>query len=309
VNERDAVELLERVADAVDVGPPPIERIAAEGRRRERARRRWAAVGAVAIVSLLVVPGAVFSQLRSTTGPSGGGETSSPVQPTESPTSSANRAEVVTVPWVVGLNRIAAIHALVNRGLTVTFDSPFCHPPAACPIEQHAAKRVVDQRPKAWTKVDEGSSVSLTVEAVSSHLAVWDIRMAQRFVSFARGQSRIGPFDTPIGLGVGGSFVKWVEPTSPATAWELAPPTASGVSGTVSALRFLSQYDGDLGILDVADTVCGTRPATGLGKITGGGEVSIQPIDAQSCLQWFSVDLYMNDVDQVVGVNLRIGSP
>lgn len=69
------------------------------------------------------------------------------------------------------------------------------------------------------------------VEPVVPDLSQGDIRAAQVFAAFARDERRYGPFDTPVGLGVQGSFVKTVYPTSPASQWELPPPANSGISG------------------------------------------------------------------------------
>ena len=52
------------------------------------------------------------------------------------------------------------------------------------------------------------------------------------------------------------------------------------------------------------------QPAPGPPELTGGGQlVSIQAGGNDTYLQWFRVDLYVNDVGQVVGVDLRVGPP
>jgi hypothetical protein len=143
-----------------------------------------------------------------------------------------------------------------------------------------------------------------------TRLSKSDIHVAQEFARFARGDSPGGPFDTRVGLGSQGSFVRSIDPTGTAGDWEVPPPTDSGISGSLSALRMIRQFAGSLQLTSDSHVVCATRPATGPSVLTGGGDlVSIQPPGTSSCLQWFSIDLYVDDVGHVVGVDLRVGSP
>jgi PASTA domain len=305
MNEPDTVELLQRLADTVEVGQAPVERIAADGRRRERERRRWQIAGAAVAVSILVATGTFIARGNAISAPTG--EPADVTPPSTPPPPAATFA----VPNVKGLSENVAVQVLEDLGFVVQLNDEWtCDPSDPCPADLGGSHIVVSQDPAPGTRQPAGAVVTVRVEPVVPDLSQEDIRAAQLFAAFARDETGYGPFDTPVGLGVQGSFVKAVSPTSPAGEWEVPPPAHSGISGTLSALRIIKQYDRNLQVTSDRQVVCATKPATGQPELTGGGHlVSIQPGGSPACLQWFSVDLYVNDVSQVVGVDVRVGTP
>lgn len=138
---------------------------------------------------------------------------------------------------------------------------------------------------------------------------------AAAFLQFADGEKRLGPFDTPISLGLGNKLVRTISPTESTrdAAWVLALDGYAQRDGTVSALKLLRQNADNRHIETDAsmDEICpDDDPGEAPSALTGGGtRVSIQPRRSNICLNWWSVDLYINDVGQVVGVNVSLGSP
>lgn len=128
MKERDTVELLERLAATVEVGQAPIHTIAADGRRRERARRRWQVAGAAAVVSTLVAAGTLISWENPISGSTG-----EPTDVTATSTSSP-RVATIAVPDVKGLSQNDAVNVLQGLGLGVHINEErTCHPPNPCP--------------------------------------------------------------------------------------------------------------------------------------------------------------------------------
>ncbi len=164
-----------------------------------------------------------------------------------------------------------------------------------------------------------GSKVTLFVYSGPwSEVTPADRRVVGLFIRFANDPQRGGPFDTPIGLGLGGDLrgelVKTITPEQSydAEAWTLdASGYVEGVVGKVSALELVSENAGNLRLSVGPEPVCAnTNNVTYESGLNEGGRiVRIQPRDYQSCIDWWSVDLSINDVGQVVGVTVFLWSP
>ncbi len=137
-------------------------------------------------------------------------------------------------------------------------------------------------------------------------------RVAGLFYSFAEDTTRGGPFDTPVSLGLGNNFVRSVPPDSGEAAWVLDLTHYAERDGTVSALELLRDNADNLKIVTEPQSrpSCAAEADEPPLRLTGGGtRISIQSQQPVDCTQSWSVDLFINDVGQVVGVNVTLGSP
>jgi hypothetical protein len=136
---------------------------------------------------------------------------------------------------------------------------------------------------------------------------------AYLFSRFAHRPSvRNAPFDTPVSLGLGGRYVRTLDGDDRVDPqkWRLSLRGYAEASGTISALRLLLDNARDAHVSNRPPPPCAVHTDPGL-RLTGGGRlVRIQPrLRATSCIEWWSVDLFVNDVGQVVGVNVNLGAP
>jgi hypothetical protein len=135
--------------------------------------------------------------------------------------------------------------------------------------------------------------------------------IAHAFINFAHDPStKTAAFDTPVNLGLGGRVVVTLgddDRYAPAK-WRLPLTGYAGGSGYVSALRLLIHHAGNLHVSNAPVPACVEHVREW--RLTGGGHlVRIQPRYVDSCIEWWSVDLYVNDGNQVVAVNVNLGAP
>jgi hypothetical protein len=148
-----------------------------------------------------------------------------------------------------------------------------------------------------------------TTPPLRNELTEDDRRVAKLFHRFADDASPRGPFDTPVSLGLANRFVRTITEPNNYDAWTLDLAGYADRVGQISALRLLRENAGNLRISNNlrAREICGAETVQPPPSLTGGGRlVSIQPRD-RNCMDWWSVDLFVNDVGQVVGVNVTLG--
>jgi hypothetical protein len=152
MNEHKAADLLDRLANDVRVGPPPVEGLLASGQRR----LRWWRVGQVGGTALvaMVVAIAIGVVFRPDT----------TVQPTQAPDVTHHDKEgdptdsaVVKVPAVVGLLVPEARQALRSLGLSVEV-----RPTACARYDECVQDRVTSMDPPPGQTVSVGSTVRIT---------------------------------------------------------------------------------------------------------------------------------------------------
>jgi hypothetical protein len=133
-------------------------------------------------------------------------------------------------------------------------------------------------------------------------------RVARYFLAFARGESDYPPADTPVELSLSAHVWKTL-PTGQLgdrRAWRVCPDggTYAGRVCPFSAPDVIREYDGPVTITDrPLRHPCVPAPA-----MTAAG-VTITPDAATSCLDYWAVQLAVNDVGQVTGVNLVQAEP
>ncbi len=95
--------------------------------------------------------------------------------------------------------------------------------------------------------------------------------------------------------------------TDPA-GWVLAPEYFRGYTGPFSALDRLRRSD-DVDVLVGPHNHCGSPPRPIPDEIEFATHLSLQPTGIDSCLRWFTVDLFLDATDAVVAVTLDLSEP
>lgn len=114
---------------------------------------------------------------------------------------------------------------------------------------------------------------------------------------------------TPVELGLADRVIRTVPEAdlSDPGSWQLPGPYA-GSPGPFSALELLAgsggQYRVDLG----HGPTCDESPAPPAGVETS-RVLSVQPRSTDSCLEWWRIDLFVNEVGQVTGVIVKLPDP
>lgn len=92
-------------------------------------------------------------------------------------------------------------------------------------------------------------------------------------------------------------------------AWQLeAPRFFRAYGGPFSALTLLADNE-DLRYVDGSYPRCASPPAAPHRGLASLHRRSIQPRETDSCLQWFAVDVYLTDGDEIAAVTLDLCEP
>jgi hypothetical protein len=137
--------------------------------------------------------------------------------------------------------------------------------------------------------------------------------IGHRFVAFARGESDVLPVDTPVRLYLGHRYFSTITANQvpDRTAWQMC----SGLGPRacrLSALTSIASYVDSGGGLRIEPPPTGGDPGfclptrAGPPRDTGGSHVVAIVPDPGSCVPTFEVDVYYNDVGQIVAVDLLL---
>ncbi len=309
LTEDQARALLGEAGDTISVAPEPT---LLERARRARRGRRLITLSAAAAVATVVAGGTAIGVSDPSTGPAPAAPgRSTPAASTKPPTS-----RTVTVPALEGLEEQVATARLQELGLRVSyFVGDSCEPPGS----------VMSVDPEPGTAVTPDSTVELVVSGSAGPgtceeqrvLHARDQMIVDRFVAFAKAPSATTePFAPRVALGLGDSvrgFLSERETADPA-AWELPGPYGQW-TGPFSALEYLAEAEDGLDVGNNLATrariVCATRPAGPPPRFREAHLISIQPDSGEdaSCLDWWSVDLAVDDAGRITGVLLTLGDP
>ena len=93
------------------------------------------------------------------------------------------------------------------------------------------------------------------------------------------------------------------------SAWEIAKPGFRGATGPFSAYELLVKSRGDLTLNEGAHPRCASPPGAVPAGLESMRHQSIQPAKTDSCLEWFSVDLFVNEDGEIAAVTLDLWEP
>lgn len=240
-------------------------------------------------------------------------------EPTTVPADPTPRAQV-SVPDVTGLRAGPATVQLNEVGLRVrrvTVMGTACRPRG----------RVLGQTPRVGADVQTGRRVRIELNSGAARMCGLEAeranedlqRVATAFVRFAQGRNAQGkrpgpPVDTPITLLVGGGEVKVIdgEAQSRPRAWASCPTsgTYAGRTCPINPLRAIAAHFGPLALIAQLPThPCAHPQLVTPGDVGATQAVTITPDEALDCTSWWAVELFVNDVGQVVAVNTVRAEP
>jgi hypothetical protein len=139
-------------------------------------------------------------------------------------------------------------------------------------------------------------------------------RVARLFERFARGRSATPPADTPVTLYLGGveqkvvTHASWQRPR----AWRLCPPGGgyAGRTCAFSAVDTIRSHIGPLATTTQAPAhACAHPQPLSAADVGGRYSVTLTPGEPLDCTSWWAVQLFVNDVRQVVAVNTVWAEP
>lgn len=161
MNDEEASQLLDQLADIVPVGPAPVDDLIRSGKSAQRRKRHTTVFGAVAAMALVLVGGVVVEQsVGDNTGSAGPAAPSAPRQTDgsiEEPVEPLGRVEVVRLPSSVG--HLPTFLTVNNQRLDTRL---------ACPTDQQLN---VDLDSRGWPTL-RGIALALTHEPAGSTAVV-----------------------------------------------------------------------------------------------------------------------------------------
>jgi len=188
------------------------------------------------------------------------------------------------------------------------------------------AHEVIRQKPPAGTEVATGSRVRIRVNVgakgqcgLDLPRADADLRgVAKRFVALARSTSGGAdtpiPVDTPVELFVGGVRQRTIpaERAAERSSWQ-ACPGDDGVDAAlgcpVSVLRPFRTYPGPIAATGEPPAHSCLRTTPLPDRLDVYRSVTLTPDEERDCSSYFAVQLFVNDVGQIVAANLVVSEP
>ena len=310
VSEQAARQLIAEAADTVPVAPRSGRAVLAAAQRRSR-RLRIAVAAGVATATVVaggavVAVGSLGQRPADTPPPVASPTPSPPASSSAAPRPSGGPGRRVGVPILVEYPRAEALRRVAQWGLTARVVSTLraCHP----------AGWVVEQRPAVTgvRRVPVGSTVTLLVATPESEAncprgAAFDHHraIAASFYDFSRGvPGATLPVDTPVELGLGDGprvTLSAVE-AGHLDRWRVDPANVPG-SGTVALLQPLAASRGRYQVNVDRPPECSSGATASPREFGGSRFLTISPMSGGGSCAW-ALDVYLNDVGQVVGVIL-----
>lgn len=172
-----------------------------------------------------------------------------------------------------------------------------------------AGEVVKTQQPAPGTFVAPGDTVHINMASVSTELH----GVAQRFLNFAKGQLDGIPADTPVDMYLGGVLAKTIssEEQPQRAAWQ-ACPEGGGYAGRVcpvSALALLAEHRGRIVFTASEPSHPCAHPTAPPESLQAYQTVTLTPAEDQDCSSYFGVQLFVNDMSQIVAVNVVMSEP
>ena len=137
----------------------------------------------------------------------------------------------------------------------------------------------------------------------------------EALIAFARDPSEANwdrlPLAASVGLGLGGTVHarrSAVELRRP-DAWTLSVDGFRGRAGTASALELIAAEDGPLRTTSGPHPHCASPPVSAPPFLAEFRRVAVQPADADGCLDWWTVDAFVDATGRIRAVTLDLWEP
>lgn len=303
LSESTTRALLRQAADTVEVAPLHGEAIVEAARRRRR--QTWAMLSAAAATAA-VVSVAMFVGTGPDTRPP---PEPAPAGPSEVTSPSEEPASHATVPILTKYVEDAARQRVQDQGLTaiVVYQLEPCRP----------AGFVIDQQPRAGAKVPTGTRVTLVVVDQASEKRPCprgvsfddDHALASALYKFARGaEGATVPWAPEVTLVVLDGAMRTTlteREASKLDSWQMTM-TSDDFRLDIDVFAELAASEGAYRVDIGPHPVCVGPERAPESHFNGLRQVSIAPTaPRESCLDWWAVDIFVNDVDQIEGVVLE----
>ena len=135
-------------------------------------------------------------------------------------------------------------------------------------------------------------------------------------IAFARAPSdttwRDVPFAASVGLGLGPTLeaTRSADELREPGAWTLAVDLFRARAGFASALELIASEDGRLQVLHGPHSHCASpAPVPAPPQVSGLRRVAVQPRDADGCLDWWTVDAFVDGKGRIRAVTLDLWEP
>lgn len=272
--------------------------------RQEHLRRRVAQVvlAAAAVVAIVLGAASLPFSGGSPVGPSG------EVAPTTAP---ASPATPPTTPTASGRGDScgARIRVPALEGMPIKRAKSMLRDVCLVADIRRPGAVVKHQQPSAGAVVAPGDAVYINLLSASVDLQ----GVAERFLKFARGRLDGIPADAPVDMYIGGVLVKTIssEDQSQRDSWQACPDAGSyaGRACPVSALAPLAEHRGRIAFTASEPSHPCAHPTEPPESLRAYQTVTLTPAEDQDCTSYFAVQLFVNDVSQVVAVNVVMSEP
>jgi hypothetical protein len=137
----------------------------------------------------------------------------------------------------------------------------------------------------------------------------------ETLISFARAPSDTTwgsvPFSESVGLGLGETLRERHAPRDlrDPSAWQLGVDLFRGRAGTASALDLIASEQGALRVTKGPHPHCAAPPVPPPPQVADLRRVVVQPRDPDGCLDWWTVDAFVNDNGEIEAVTIDLWEP
>ncbi len=174
---------------------------------------------------------------------------------------------------------------------------------------------VLSSDPPFGSIVPEGSSVTRTVSGPGEPLSGPAGPLARNLHAFAVAPGpetlRAIPFGDRVGLGLGGEVVKMLTPSQleEPSAWVIHRDHFAGYSGPFSALDRLRRDPELWSITEGKQLFCPWARTAALPGYEQDRRLTLEPSGITTCLQWWAVDIYLDERDRIDAISLILAEP
>lgn len=163
--------------------------------------------------------------------------------------------------------------------------------------------------------VPAGSRVTRTVTGPGKPLSGSDAPLARKLHAFAAAPDAetfgAVPFGDQVAIGLGGDVVKTLTASQLAdpSAWVIHRESYGGISGPFNALDLLRRDPELWSITEEKQQGCPWARTAALPGYEQDRRLTIEPSNITSCLEWFAVDVYVDESGSIVAISLNFDEP
>ncbi len=139
-----------------------------------------------------------------------------------------------------------------------------------------------------------------------------DLALVDMVTAFAQGRGDLSevPFAAQVWLGLADTLVTELTPNelNDPAAWQIDVEPFRARTGPFTALALIAE-DRDREVTVGPHNHCASPPVPPPAGLAASRRVSVQPADATSCLEWFTVDFFLSGDGTVLAITLDLYEP